>query len=134
MSSTETDKSGSVPGMVDRIVLTLPADRRLRSVATLVLGGIGSRLALPYEKLDDLQLAVLSLLGVSEADTVTIEIDIDDEGVAVTVGPLREAGTLDAGLLRVLERLVDKAEPTRRDAPSREWITLRLAHGQQGLA
>lgn len=116
-----------MPGTVDRIVLTLPGDRRLRPVATLVLGGVGSRLELPYEKVDDLQLAVLSVLAASDDGVVTIEIDIDDEGVAVSVGPLQDGGALDPGLVRVLERLVDAVEPSTRAAPDRSWITLRLA-------
>ena len=48
--------------MGDRVVLTIPAEPRFRSVATLVVGGIGSRADLPYERADDLQLAVLSAL------------------------------------------------------------------------
>jgi hypothetical protein len=118
-----------VPGMADRIVLTLPGDRRLRPVATLVLGGVGSRLELPYEKVDDLQLAVISVLAASDAESVTIEIDIDGEGVAVSVGPLQDGGALDPGLVRVLERLVDAVEPSTRVEPGRGWIVLRLARG-----
>ena len=40
--------------MTDRIVLTIPAGARFRGVATLVLGGIGGRMDLPYERMDDL--------------------------------------------------------------------------------
>ena len=58
-------RSAVVP-VTDRIVLTMPTDVRLRSVATLVLGGVGSRLDLPFEKTDDLQLAVLSALEAAD--------------------------------------------------------------------
>ena len=60
----------------DRIVLTMPAHERLRGVATLVLGGVGGRLQLPYERMDDLQLAVLSALDATGDDgEVSLELD-----------------------------------------------------------
>jgi anti-sigma regulatory factor (Ser/Thr protein kinase) len=113
----------------DRIALSLPAETGLRSVATLVLGGIGSRLDLPYERVDDLQLAVLSVLAASDLDRVTIEIEIDDDRVEVSVGPLPDGGAGDRGLRRVVDRLVDGVETAERQARdgSEEWITLRLA-------
>ena len=40
--------------VTDMISLTIPTATRFRGVATLVLGGIGSRLDLPYERVDDL--------------------------------------------------------------------------------
>jgi anti-sigma regulatory factor (Ser/Thr protein kinase) len=115
----------------DRIALTLPADAGLRSVATLVLGGIGSRLDLPYERVDDLQLAVLSVLAASDLEQVTIEVEIDDDGIEVSLGPLPDGGAGDRGLRRVVERLVDGVDAAARparDGGSEEWITLRLAH------
>jgi hypothetical protein len=112
----------------DRVVLTLPGDPSLRGVASLVLGGIGSRIDLPYEKVDELQLAVLSVLGASDPTDVTIEIEIGDDAVLVTLGPLPD-GTVGApGVRTVLDRLVDGVEPTRRDTNgvSAEWVALRL--------
>jgi hypothetical protein len=125
--------SESTPvGMADRIVLTLPAAPRLRGVATLVLGGVGSRLDLPYEKVDDLQLAVLSVMAASDLDTITIEVEIDDEQVDVSVGPLPEGGASDRGLRSVVEQLMDRVELSERDGrtgDAEEWITLRLRRG-----
>ena len=115
--------------VVDRIVLTLPAAPKLRGVATLVLGGIGSRLDLPYEKVDDLQLAVLSVLSSGDLERVTIEVDVNGEAVAVSIGPLAAGVATDGGLRRVLERLVDGVEPSPRtggDGTPEEWISLRL--------
>jgi hypothetical protein len=112
----------------DRVVLTLPGDPSLRGVASLVLGGIGSRIDLPYEKVDELQLAVLSVLGACDPTDVTIEIEIGDDAVLVTLGPLPD-GTVGApGVRTVLDRLVDGVEPTRRDTNgvSAEWVALRL--------
>lgn len=110
--------------MSDRISLTIPTANRFRGVATLVLGGVGSRLDLPYERVDDLQLAVLSILEASEGDRVTVEVEARDEGVLVSVGPLVGGTGTDGALARVLDPLVDSVEPSQRD--ERVWMTLRI--------
>jgi hypothetical protein len=110
--------------MADRITLTLPTDAGLRGVATLVLGGIGSRLDLRYEQVDDLQLAVLSVLDAGGEDEVTLEVDVDGEALLVSVGPLSAGSASDGSLARVLDPLVDEVTPTERDG--REWLMLRL--------
>jgi hypothetical protein len=99
----------------------------LNEVATLVLGGVGSRLDLPYEKLDDLQLAVVSVLGGGDAATVTLEIDIDEDVVSVTVRPVPAGSVSDRGLHRVLSQLVDSVAAGRDDSSQADgWITLGL--------
>jgi hypothetical protein len=113
----------SVP-VTDRIVLTIPSDKRFRSVGTLVVGGVGSRLELPYERMDDLQLALLSALDASDDGELRLEIDAEEAGVRLVVGPLRDGSQADPGLALVLSRLVDEIEHERRDG--REWIALRV--------
>jgi hypothetical protein len=108
--------------MGDRVVLTIPADARFRSVATLVVGGIGSRADLPYERADDLQLAVLSALDAGASDEMTVEIDTSEGRLEIAVGPVREGSGKDAGLARVLSRLVDDVATQHRDGA--EWLTL----------
>jgi hypothetical protein len=108
--------------MGDRVVLMIPADARFRSVATLVIGGLGSRADLPYERADDLQLAVLSALDAGASDEMTVEIDTSDGRLEIAVGPVREGSGKDAGLARVLSRLVDDVATQRRDGA--EWLTL----------
>ena len=110
--------------MDDSILLTIPTGPRLLNVATLVLGGIGSRLHMSYEKMDDLQLATLSALSASDGDTVTLEIRASDAEVSVGIGPLAGGSGEDAALRRVLDRLVDGVEASSRDG--HEWLTLRL--------
>jgi hypothetical protein len=110
--------------MSDHISLTFPTAAQFRGVATLVLGGVGSRLDLPYERVDDLQLAVLSLLEASGDERVTVEVDAEDDGMLVSVGPLADGSQTDGALARVLDPLVDSFEPSERDA--RVWLTLRL--------
>jgi hypothetical protein len=117
--------ASTVVGVSDRIVLTMPTDVRLRSVATLVLGGLGSRLELPFERTDDLQLAVLSTLEVTDSGDVTLEVDADEGGLRLAVGPVRAGSGEDDALMRVVSRLVDEFGHERRDGD--EWLILRLA-------
>jgi len=119
--------AGALPVGVDvsdRIVLRMPTETRFRSVATLVVGGIGSRLELPYERTDDLQLAVLSALDASDDETVTLEVDADESGLRLALGPVRDGSSTDDGLVRVLSRLVDDVAHERREGA--EWLTLGL--------
>ena len=128
MSTNTTDAQSTQEAITaDRVVLTLPGNPSLRGVASLVLGGIGSRIDLPYEKVDELQLAVLSVLGACDPAIVTIEIE--EEAVLVTLGPLPDDTVAAPGVRAVLDRLVDGVQPSRRetDAGSAEWVTLSLA-------
>ena len=109
----------------DTIVLTIPTSPPFRGVASLVLGGVGSRLDLPYERMDDLQLAVLSMLDASHGEEASVEIRAEDERVAVSVGPLRAGAENDDGLALVLTRLTDGVEAARRDDDS--WLTVFVA-------
>jgi hypothetical protein len=110
----------------ESFVLTIPTATRFQGVATLVLGGIGSRLELPYERMDDLQLAVLSLLAAGSEDHISVEVEVgaEREAMSVSVGPLAAGSTSDEGLTRVLRRLADSIDSAQRDG--NEWLTLRL--------
>jgi hypothetical protein len=111
--------------MSDHISLTIPTATRFRGVATLVLGGVGSRLDLPYERVDDLQLAVLSVLESSDGERVTVEVEAQEDGVVlVSVGPLADGSATDGALARVLDPLVDSVEHSQRDG--RAWTTVRI--------
>lgn len=110
--------------MTDQISLTIPSRTPYTGVATLVLGGIGSRLDLSYERVDDLQLAVLSVLEARGDDEITLEVEAAKERVSVSVGPLVDGSGSDQALARVLGPLVDSVEPVRRHG--REWLTLQL--------
>jgi hypothetical protein len=110
---------------MDTIVLTVPAERRFLGVVNLVLGGLGSRLDLPFERIDDLQLAVDSVLAQGDptvSGTLTLEVDVEVSRLAVRVGPLVDGGASDDGLKRVLGTLVSSAWPL--DRQGREWIEL----------
>jgi hypothetical protein len=116
------------PTMSDRIVLTIPSHERLRGVATLVLGGLGGRLDLPYERMDDLQLAVLSALDAAGRDgDVSLEVDAAEDELVLAIGPVRAGTSRDTALSRVLAPLVDEFGYESRGGS--EWLTLRLARG-----
>lgn len=108
----------------ESFVLTIPTATRFQGVATLVLGGIGTRLDLPYERMDDLQLAVLSLLAAGGDDSIEVEVEAGQDAMSVSVGPLATGSNSDEGLARVLRRLADSVEPLQRDG--QEWCTFRL--------
>jgi hypothetical protein len=85
---------------------------------------VGSRLDLPFERTDDLQLAVLSMLDAAEGSEASVEIRAGDDRVAVSVGPLRGDADGDSGLELVLTRLTDGVVAERRgDAV---WLTVSV--------
>jgi hypothetical protein len=117
---------GAEVDVSDRIVLTVPP-APVPQRRDLVLGGIGGRADLPYERMDDLQLAVLSILDSSDGEAVTLEVESDDGGLAIAIGPVRDGSSNDDGLRLVLSRLVDGVAHEHRDGA--EWITFGVANG-----
>ena len=113
-------------GVSDRIVLTIPTDVRFRGVATLVLGGIGSRAELAYERMDDLQLALSSALDSVDGETATIEVDADGATLRLALGRLRDGAATDPALVRVLAPLVDEVGHESRDGA--QWLTLGMTN------
>jgi hypothetical protein len=103
----------------ERIELVTPVGRDWAPVIRLVLGGIGNRLDLGFDELDDLQLAVERLLAEAGArEAVRISIELSDGGLRAQVGPLNEGAIADAlqgpeprtgelTLRRVLQTVVD---------------------------
>ena len=113
---------------MDRVRLSVPADPRFHGALRLVVGGIGSRLQLPYEQVNELQLAVEALVShrVVVGDEVCIEAEIDEHSVALSVGPFEPDG--DEGGRRVLERLVEATRTIERNG-SGQWVELRVRRG-----
>lgn len=103
----------------ERIELVTPVGRDWAPVVRLVLGGIGNRLDLGFDELDDVQLAVERLLAEAGAEeAVRISIELRDGGLRAQVGPLSEDAIADAlrgpeprpgelTLRRVLQTVVD---------------------------
>lgn len=119
--------------MSDEITLTIPREREFLSVAHLVLGGVGVRLNLTFEILEDLQLALDAILERDrEPGDVTIALRVGMNTIEAEVGPLRdgvrselarESGEEEVGLRRILDTLVDSVEVESRDGAS--WVKLR---------
>ena len=121
---------------VDRIVLTVPRDPDQLAVVRLVVGGLAARLELPFEAMDDLQLAVEALLGALDRglEQAVITVDVADDELAILIGPYGDAvraQILEAdgdraatlGLGRLLDTLVDRVDGIDRDGTT--WLELR---------
>jgi hypothetical protein len=117
--------------MSDEITLTIPREREYLSVAHLVLGGVGIRLNLTFETLEDLSLALDAILERDgEPGDVTISLRVRENTIEAEVGPLwdgvrselaRESGE-EVGLRRILDTLVDRVEVESRGGAS--WVKL----------
>jgi hypothetical protein len=116
------------------IKLKIPHQRPYHGVARLVVGGLAARLDFSYESLEDLQLALASVL---EQDAymleseVTVELDVGDEVLTMVVGPLNgdelradleERGNDQIGLGRLLGTLAESVAVERRE--DGDWLRL----------
>lgn len=123
--------------MSDAVRLTIPRTRPYYGVARLVIGGVAARLDLSYEYLEDVQVALESIIG-NDAygvdDDVTVEVVVASGALEMRVGPLdrdRVAADLEredaaegaVGLKRLLATVVEAAELERRDGA--DWLRLR---------
>jgi hypothetical protein len=118
----------------DEITLTIPRNRAFYTVAHLVLGGLGIRLNLTIEHLEDLQLALDAVLErAREEEPVTIAVSVGEGSIETAIGPMRdgvrdelEASVgEDVGLRRILDALVDKVELTSKEGG--DWVKLTKA-------
>lgn len=120
----------------DEITLTIPRDRALYGVAHLVVSGLGVRLNLTIEHLEDLQLALDAALDRVRADPVTVTIRVKDGEIEALVGPMGDGvraelaadGGEDVGLRRILDALVDRAELETGDGG--DWLKLTKSAGR----
>ena len=103
--------------MTDEITLTIPREPGFDGVAHLVLSGLAVRLNLTIESLEDLQIALETLLDTTDdGGDFTVAMRVDDGELRTVVGPLSrrlldaieaDVGDGDIGLRRVLETTVD---------------------------
>jgi hypothetical protein len=121
----------------DEITLTLPRDRDFYEIAHLVIGGLAVRLDLTVDQLDDLQVALDTVLQQQEAeDELTIAVRVEDGELHTLIGPFPD-GNLRAALerdddgeqlsmRRLLGAVCDRVELEERD--EEEWIGLTKAY------
>jgi hypothetical protein len=110
----------------DRVLVELPATAGYRGVARLVLAGLSSRLELPLDRVEDLLLALESLIAQELADDVaTMEAEASPHAVRARVGPFAGSQMEDAAVARVLRPLVDDVSEERR--PGGFWVELGVS-------
>jgi hypothetical protein len=113
-----------------RVAITLPGERRAIGIVRLFVGGLAARLDLGYETMDDLQLAVESvLLGAPLGAEITVAAHIEGDAVSLSIGPFERdplvVGTEETGELdleHLLAALVARAETTTENGAS--WLRL----------
>ena len=120
--------SAASPAIPDTVLVEFPATEGYRSVGRLVLGGLASRFELPVDRVEDLLLAVESLLvhGVA-GETVTLEVQAAEDGFRVRLGPFVDGGVADPAVARVLERLVDEANEVVPEDSAGTFAELRVS-------
>lgn len=125
MSETET------------VTLSFPRKAPYYTVARLVVGGMAAPLQMSFDALDDLQLAISSLLDSEDLpsvhDNLTLRLEVSDHSMQATLGRFvpnsvdvafersrEHAGELD--LRRLLDIIVDSVDVGERDGG--DWVTL----------
>jgi hypothetical protein len=107
------------------IRLKIPHEKPYHGIARLVVGGLAARLDLSYEHLDDLQLALGTVLeneGYSQSAEVTVELRVREDGVEMAIGPLHatevrtdlEKNGDSVSLRRLLSTVVERVELEQR--------------------
>lgn len=107
----------------ERVIVEFPATAGYRGVGRLVLGGLSARFELPVDRVEDLLLALESLLNQElAADTATLEAVAAPECLRARVGPFMRSQVEDAAVTRVLHPLVD--EVTEQGGQDGYWVEL----------
>jgi hypothetical protein len=116
--------------MTNTITLTVPAGLRGAGVVALVLGGLGSRLDLPVDRIDELALAVATVAPSIDGDAFELEAEVLDDRLVVRIGPLEGGTGSDQSLRRVVDALVDRVAGIRQ--ADREWLELETFRSGAG--
>lgn len=122
----------------DSITLSIPHAKPYHGVARLVVGGLAARLELSYEHLEDLQLALETVLdseGFVDGDEVTVRLLVNPDSVVIEIGPLdpvvlredleREAGA-EVSISRLLSTLVEEISIEENDGGQRLRLEKRV--------
>jgi hypothetical protein len=119
----------------DSITLSIPHEKPFHGVARLVVGGLAARLDLSYEHLEDLQLALASVLerdGYVSGHEVTVCVEVGPSSIGMLIGPLdptelradleRKGQEEGVPLSRLLDTLVDEMALEEREGG--HWLRL----------
>ena len=115
--------------MSDALVLTLPNEGRFLGLVRLFISGLASQFDLPYEQMDDLQLAVETVLARDshQGGEVTLRIEPLEGCIVVSLRPVDErvpedGSSNEVGLDRLLAALVDAVEVVSLEGE--RWLRL----------
>lgn len=128
--------------MSDTVSLSFPRDTRYYAVARLVVGGMAAPLEMSFDALDDLQLAISSLLDHEalalhgEDSDVQLRLEVSEERLVAAIGSFASGdveralaqGAASAtdegglGLRRLLDTIVD--DVTVAPDGDGDWVTL----------
>jgi hypothetical protein len=115
-----------LPDPDERVIVEFPATAGYRGVGRLVLGGLSARFELPVDRVEDLLLALESLISQQLAgDSVTMEAVAGPEGLRARVGPFASSQVDDAAVARVLHPLVDHV--SEHSEADRYWVELSMS-------
>ncbi len=126
---------------MEEIIVTIPRERPFGAVAGLVLGGLAARHELTLDVLDDLQLALETLLDRSQDERpVSVILRVEAGTVEASVGPfmreeveeIEQEPDETLGLRRLLETVVDTVRLSERDDGC--WVDLRKAYLETPVA
>ena len=131
-ADTQTLAAYEVAPVRDPLVaveLELPPGRRFAAVARLVAAGLGARLGLHVDRLEDLKLAIDAALGQPHSrDTLTVALTPTRDELQVEVGPFAVAGLDSRGLEDVLSTLVDDFRTRTSGADA--WVAMRISRSE----
>ncbi len=85
----------------DTVVLTFPRMPKYYTVARLVLGGMAAPFQVPIDTIDDLQLALSTVLDrddIQVVGDVVLRMEIDGESLSLTVGNIDTASLSETGI------------------------------------
>ena len=125
----------------DSVEITIPRERDFSIVAELVVGGLAARHDVTLEVLDDLQLALGSLLEHDDDDDdgeISVLLQVGDHAIDVSVGPVGERTDAELeneageglGLRRLLDTTVEDVSLSPRDGGT--WVELHKAFALDG--
>jgi hypothetical protein len=121
----------------DEITLTWPRGPEYQRVAHLVLSGLAVRLDLTIENLEDLELALDSVLDRTDPNLgeITMRVAVRDSELEARIGPLstrlldeidRDGGDGELSIRRVLDSTVDDVHVDG------DWVLLTKKVGRDG--
>ena len=120
---------------VEEIVVTIPRERPFGTIAGLVLGGVAARHEVTLDVLDDLQLALETLLDRGDEEgEVSVVLRVGPGTIDASIGPFPRASVAELeqeadstlGMRRLLDAVVDRVELNERDGGC--WVELRKTY------